>query len=405
MADPVEAQEDIEDELERAGEAIGLAVMAVLARRLGKVKAGEYAAAYAAMNVDMAEIERITERGRRKLQSIADDAMDDMGKGNDAWARPYYSARKIEQVAVSDHPTLAAKLAQGKKEARAAISSLVDTSVFGLAGKRPDGSMVVQRIRPAYLSAITDATAAMAAGEQAYTQAISQAVKTLADGGLRVIYPSTYEKKVLDATGRFVVATETATRAKPLTRELYGAVRMNVMGTYRATMADIRQAQGKEFGADGVEISAHVPSAEDHEPYQGRRYPTRVWNLLQGSLARPIETGYNCRHTVSPVIMGIGKQAYTNAELKAMRKRSSGDVTFRGLRDELTMSRYDASQYVRGVERSLRSANNAAYLMEQAGQDASAAKAIVKAKTGEYTRICKAVGITPQMDRTRAYVV
>lgn len=381
VQDPVEAQEDIEDELERAGEAIGLAVMAVLARRLGKVKAGEYAAAYAAMNDDMAEIERITERGRGKLQSIADDAMDDMGKGNDEWARPYYSARKIEQVAVSDHPTLAAKLNQGKKEAREAISSLVDTSVFGLAGKRPDGSMVVQRIRPSYLSAITDATAAMAAGEQAYTQAISQAVKTLANGGLRVIYQS------------------------GATRELYGAVRMNVMGTYRATMADIRQAQGKEFGADGVEISAHVPSAEDHEPYQGRRYPTRVWNLLQGSLARPIETGYNCRHTVSPVIMGIGKQAYTNAELKAMRKRSSGDVTFRGLRDELTMSRYDASQYVRGVERSLRSANNAAYLLEQAGQDASAAKAIVKSKTSEYTRICKAVGITPQMDRTRAYVV
>ena len=45
-------------------------------------------------------------------------------------------------------------------------------------------------------------------------------------------------------------------------------------------LLDIQQEVGERFGADGVEISAHYPCAEDHVDIQGRQFSNEKFEKL-----------------------------------------------------------------------------------------------------------------------------
>ena len=62
------------------------------------------------------------------------------------------------------------------------------------------------------------------------------------------------------------------TYASGLTRRLDSAVRMNVLDGVREVNNGIREQVGKEFGADGVEVTAHALCAADHIDIQGRQF-------------------------------------------------------------------------------------------------------------------------------------
>lgn len=72
-----------------------------------------------------------------------------------------------------------------------------------------------------------------------------------------------------------------------LTRRLDSAIRMNVLDGIRAVSQDIMRQVGKEFRADGIEISAHALCAEDHLPYQGTQMSEKEFERLQNRLDRP----------------------------------------------------------------------------------------------------------------------
>ena len=56
------------------------------------------------------------------------------------------------------------------------------------------------------------------------------------------------------------------------TRRVDTAVRMNVLDAMRRMNQRAMEEVGREFGADGVEIDAHMLCAEDHLPYQGQQF-------------------------------------------------------------------------------------------------------------------------------------
>lgn len=388
VRDPVDRQEDIEREIEEAADEIELSTLLVLAYSLKRAKTRSMSEAYASFPADFARIDSIMAKGRKNLKAIADKAMDDLADGNDRWALEYYKAAGKEQVSIKEHPLMSARLEAAKKEAHKAIDSSVRTKVMGLMTKTQGGVSVVP-LRSEYMASVAHAVTSMASGVENYTQAIKRNVKTLSKYGLRVYYES------------------------GVTRELYAAVRTNIMDTYRTALSDLRMMQGNEFGADGVEVSAHVPCATDHDPYQGRRFYNDAWDNLQASLSRQFVYGANCRHVTYPVIMGIGKGQYSQSELAEMRRQSRESVSFDGVHNisangnvyggaSHTMSRYDASQYARGIERSLRGMRKEAAMLDSAGLDASMAQAMIKLRTTDYRRVCKAAGITTQLERTAA---
>ena len=165
-------------------------------------------------------------------------------------------------------------------------------------------------------------------------------MKAAAGDGLRVHYPNS-----------------------GLTRRLDSAMRMNVLDGIRAINQDVMRQVGKEFGADGVEISAHRLCAEDHLPYQGTQMSNKEFNRLQTTLLdRPFGM-WNCRHTWHPILLGISQPAYTPEELADFKQYSWEEITI----DGRTKTRYEWTQEQRRIESAIRQEKNIAVAAKASG--------------------------------------
>lgn len=373
-------QDEEQQELDDDGLAIELSVLLVIAARLKQVsKSTTYAKAREWMANDMPVIERYLEQGGDMLSKAAGGIIDRMADANDEWAAKFYERAGVEQRKHGDNPRLKEIVDAEKARNAKAAKSLCNTSVVGLV----DSEGNFTPMREAYIKTIDKAITAMQTSEQTYTQAIGEAVETLSKSGLRVRY----------ASGR--------------TMELYGAVRMNVMDGYRATMQELRTAQGDEYGADGVEVSAHSNCAKDHQDIQGRQFTKEAFERENRKLKREIGS-YNCRHTAYPVILGVSTKKYTSKELDELKKRSNKKVKVTGLDGkERTMTSYEATQYQRLIERSVRKQRVSQRIAKDAG-DKISEKAYRKEASRlmrEYERISKEAGLGTQPERTRVFAL
>lgn len=386
----IEEQHRVEDDVEAAAIALEVAVLAVIARRLGKLQDASLVEVYAVMPSDLEEIRRLTASGTRNIKEVTKRAMDRMAAANDEWAAEYYKFTGTEQIPSTEHFQMKETLRRETKNATDAVKVNCQSSVIGIVKEDYKGKVIKYTpLEEAYKQIVTDASTKMAAGAKTNLEVIADSVRMLSESGLKVQY------------------------ASGATRSLYSAVSTNVMDSYRVAMSDMREIQGKEFGADGVEVSAHALCARDHQPFQGMRYPYKhrpdyryTWDEVQSMPDRPLVTGANCGHIVFPILIDAFNPAYSRQELNELRKKSNEQIELEGLSGKtLKMSRYEASQYQRQIETSIRKANERSYLMKQAGQDTAKLDKAIKARTSEYRRISKEAGLTTRMERTRAYVM
>lgn len=224
-----------------------------------------------------------------------------------------------------------------------------------------------------YRSAVDLAVQTVQTGVEDYQTAIRRAMKTAAAEGLRVTYPNS-----------------------GLTRRLDSAVRQNVLDGVRALNNDVLAQLGKEYGADGVEISAHALCAEDHLPYQGRQFSRKEFERIQNNLDRPFGM-WNCKHTIFPVILGVSVPAHDESELALYQSNSSQAVTI----DGRTMSRYQWSQEQRRIETAVRAQKNIAVAAKAAGDDAARreAQAKINALRERYESISERAGLSAENER------
>lgn len=193
-------------------------------------------------------------------------------------------------------------------------------------------------VTEAYRNAVDVAVQAVQSGLVDYKGAIRSAMTAAGKNGLRVQY------------------------ASGMTRRLDSAMRQNVLDGVRSLNNDVLQQLGKEYGADGVEISAHALCAEDHLPYQGRQFTLKQFESIQARLDRPFGM-WNCKHTILPIILGVSAQALDSDTLKQYRDLSTEQMTI----DGKTMSRYEWSQEQRRVETAVRMQKDVATLAKASG--------------------------------------
>ena len=187
------------------------------------------------------------------------------------------------------------------------------------------------------------------------------------------------------------------TYASGLTRRLDSAVRMNVLDGIREVNNGIREQVGKEFGADGVEVSAHALCARDHIDIQGKQFSKKEFERRNEELRRHIST-CNCKHYTFPIILGISKPTHTDEELKQCKDNSEQVVNINGKE----MTKYEATQVQRKVETEIRKAKDKAIFAENLGDDelVQKAKARVETLKKHYNSISIQAGLTPKIDRT-----
>lgn len=368
MRDPASAdfQDEVESALGEASYSVEVSVLKVIADRLGSIGPEDSLSdVMKSIPSDMAAITRLLASGGAAISDAASSAIDQMAEANAEWAAPYYAA-----AGAAASGAAAAAVAEHRAKA-AAIAEAVTPQALCIVG--PQGT--ARPIREAFVSIVSDAVARMSAGGDSYGTAINGAVSRLASSGLRIRYES------------------------GTTRELYSVVRTHVMGNYRRAMVQSRWAMGTEFGADGVEVSAHANCAPDHLPYQGRRYTMEEFARIQGRLPRDLVTGANCRHTAYPVILGASNAAYSDEDLAKMARESNEKVTFAGLSgEEMTMTRYEATQYQRHIEAAVRQNRTLAAIAQDEDTRAAAADNVRRLRS-VYGQVSASAQVVPKPER------
>nr|DAH45537.1 MAG TPA: minor capsid protein [Caudoviricetes sp.] len=187
------------------------------------------------------------------------------------------------------------------------------------------------------------------------------------------------------------------TYASGITRRLDSAVRMNVLEGVRQVNNGIREKTGEEFGADGVEVSAHALCARDHIDIQGKQFSKKEFELRNEELRRHIST-CNCKHYTFPIILGISKPTYTDKELKQYKANSEKPVNINGKE----MTKYQATQAQRNMETAIRKQKDK-YIFADTMGDTEMAEKIknnINQLQSQYNSISQQAGLSPKMDRT-----
>lgn len=304
------------------------------------------------MNTSMREISQAIAEELGIADADVDAVLAQIAKEND-WAAHTMLANGGEKIPIRQNAPLVRMLEAVSATTHGALSNLSNTTI--------DNS--------AYRSSVDKAIHAVVTGMADYNSVIRQCVRQMAHEGLKVKYPSGYE------------------------RRLDTAVRQNVLDGMRQVNRESMRILGESYGADGVEIDAHGLCADDHLPYQGRQYTVKEFDELQESLERPFGQ-WNCRHNIHYIVMGASPPAYSEAELAEMKHNSTEKIEI----DGVTKSRYEWSQTMRRLETEARYQNDETEALRAIGDKAGvrmsdkAAAEIVDA----YDEVWRAIGLQPQ---------
>lgn len=253
------------------------------------------------------------------------------------------------------------------------FENISNTTAVGVRFTDQMGNVIHKTMEQAYRDAIDEAIHHVTMGLEGYDRSIARVMKQFIDSGLRYVdYESGYS------------------------RRLDSAVRQNVLDGMRSVYQGVQNELGKEFGADGIELSAHGTCAPDHLPFQGRQYTDEQFERIQNELPRPFGF-WNCRHSWWKIIVGVSQPAYSESELRALAKYSNEEIEFEGK----TMTRYEATQKMRQIETNIRRHKDNAVIDAELGNDSArrAEQYKINLLKAQYEALVKTFGLVPEPDR------
>lgn len=164
-------------------------------------------------------------------------------------------------------------------------------------------------------------------GRESYNTVIKQTMKELTSKGLRRVY-----------------------YANGYSRRMDSSVRMNIMDGVRRLNRELQEQFGKEFGADGVEISHHKNPAPDHEDtVDGKQFSKEEFEKVNNSLERHIGE-LNCYHFVYPIVLGVSEPIYSEEQLEIDKESNKKGFEFEGNH----YTNYEGTQLQRKIEAKIR---------------------------------------------------
>ena len=352
--------------------------------KIGKVSPSDAHRLKSAIEYAGADLQAIQKELARTMglnEKDLEAMFEDVANENVDFANIYYKARGMQVVgSYAENAALNAFVEAAKATAAVGVINISNTTMIGFkSGKR------IIPLREYYIQTIDRAITFAQTGTVDYYTAMRSTIKEMARSGLRrVTFDSGYS------------------------RRLDSQARMNLLEGVRRLNSQMMEQTGREFGADGVEISAHALCAPDHQHIQGRQYSLAEFERINSRLKRPIGT-LNCRHFTTPIILGVSKPVYSRSELAEINRRSNQKITYqttdrKGNAVTKTMSRYDASQRQRRLETAIRYAKDERDACVAAGDKLGATQARKKsaALTAEYKRFSEQAGLTVRLERTRS---
>ena len=307
--------------------------------------------------------------------------------------KPFYEIANKTFIPLKDNKPLQNIIKAVAKQTSDTFVNLSKAQAFMIRDLKNPKILKPTPIAKTYQSIIDEAVQAAQSGTIDYKTAMRRSLSQMIDSGIRSV---TYNTE----TGRV------------FTQRLDTAVRRNILDGIRAINQGVQDETGKQFGADGKEITVHRYSAPDHEPVQGHQFTNEEFEKLQNhqnfedvdgekfkGFPRSIGV-WNCRHFTYSIIIGHAKPNYTKEQLEAFKEENQKGYTLPNGK-HLTM--YECTQKQRDYELKIRRAGEAKRSAEEAGDTELAEK--YKAKRiklmNEYKEFSKACGLSVKMEKTQ----
>lgn len=234
-----------------------------------------------------------------------------------------------------------------------------------------DNEVIYKGIAEVYQEAIDVAITSVATGVSDYQSEMYKVLKPMVNSGIRTIdYASGYSRR-LDSSVRQAILTGTRRINQETTNEI-----------------------GRQFGADGYEITAHGDCAPDHLDIQGKQYTKKEFRQLNERLERPVGD-LNCKHFAYPVVIGVSSPSYSRKQLKELRKESTRKIEYEGK----TYTAYEATQVQRKLETQIRQQKENKLIGNEKIIKESNAK--IRSLTTKYKDFSNKAGLPVRMNRLR----
>lgn len=309
-------------------------------------------------------------------------------KINQGFAKTYYEASGIQFV-----PYLQNKALKQQVEAIASLTAksymnVSNTTAIGYTIRDMQGNIIFKDISNVYRETIDSALFNITQGKTTYDQEMRRIIKQLGTSGLKTI---DYESGHI--------------------RRLDSAIRMNVLDGMRQLTNELQQQFGKEFGANGIEISVHSNPAVDHAPIQGHQFSNEEYNNMQNSLPFKDYEGnqfnaierhiseWNCYHYVFSIVLGVNKPEYSKEQLQTIiDKNNEGFIL-----DGKHYTNYEGTQLQRKLETQIRRQKDL-QILAKASEDkelVQQAQRKITYLTTKYKQLSQISGLPTKMERLR----
>ena len=255
-----------------------------------------------------------------------------------------------------------------------------------------DNGRSMLRPASAYQWVLDNAVLQVQSGAISYNQAISGAVKQLADSGIKT---AEYQSGHMD--------------------QIDVAVRRAIMTGINQLCQQYSEQSMDYLETDLVEVSAHIGARntgtgpENHESWQGKiyrwskkpkqssgRYPDFIASTGYGT--GPGLGGWNCRHHFYPFVEGVMEPTYSKSDLRAMEGKKR-EISFEGKQYD----GYTATQKQRQIERTIRKLKREQTAYKAAGltEEYQAVTARIRRLNAEYKAFSEAADLPLQRERMR----
>lgn len=335
------------------------------------------------------KLEEITKLNKKDIYKI----FEEVAKSDYNFAEQFYKYRNKKFIPYEENVALKQRVNAIAKMTADTYQNISNTMAF--ARHNAKGEIIYSPLAETYQAILDEAIINVGQGKETFDSAMYRSLKTLADKGINTV---DYE------SGRHM--------------RLDSALRMQMNGAIRDMHIQMQEELGKQFDADGVEISVHMNPAPDHELVQGKQFEIKEFQKFQNDEdavsydgtkfpAESEETGhdrrsigqYNCYHYTFAIVLGVNKPQYTNKELKKIVDNSHKKFKFG--KKKYTM--YEGQQLQRNIEVAIRKEKDNQIIAKASGNEELLNKSQTKINklTDKYKELSKISGLPTKPERMR----
>lgn len=323
-----------------------------------------------------------------------DKIFETYAKNDQMFYEQFYKYRDIPFVEYKDNAFIKTQTEAIANVIKNQMYNFTRDNVLGYSITDNLGRLRFTGLREVYNTLLDTALMNVGQGKETFDNAMSGILRDIGQSGLKTI---SYEN------GRSI--------------RLDSAIRMHLKDGLTQVHNENQKIYGREFNADGYEISVHLFPAPDHELVQGRQFSIAEYDILNnGGIARdykgneytldhdakngyrPIST-MNCYHYIFPIILGVSKPEYSDEQLEQIREDNDKGFEIDGKH----YTNYEGTQLQRSLERKIREQKDIQILAKESNNTEliQESQKNITRLTKKYKEVSDKSGLSTRMERMK----